>query len=160
MILRTKAHESPVAVELGLTVAEEVVVVVLIEAEAVELVDHQLHTQMARAKRMWNNQFLSLTQAHGTRSLLRQMRHLHLGTLLRSLLSLLNLLSLLSLLRKALLHGVPLLLQLLQASHRASFQTVLRRAGQACLRSLPPPQHQRHLSQLRSMFSCPISIGI
>lgn len=142
--LRTNPHECPAVVELALTVAEEAVAVVLIEAEVAGPVEHQLRTQTAHARRTSNHLFLPLNRMHGVQ-LLRQMRHL--GTLLPSLL-------------KRTLVGVRppprLLLRLLRwlrMSHQASFQTVLRRAGQACLQSRLLLQRQRRLSRLRSMLS-------
>ena len=154
-ILPTKPHEYPAVVELDLTVAEEVGAGVLIEAEVAELAEHPLHTQMARApRRMSKHQFLPPNLAHGIQllQLLRQMRLL--GKLLLSLLKRTLVVGVLPRLRR------PLRLRLLlRTSHRASFRTVLRRVGQACLRS--PLQHQRqrrHLNQLRSMPLSPTPI--
>ena len=144
VILQTKPHEFPAAVELDLTAAEEAEAVVSIGEEVAELAEHRLQTQMAPAiRKMPKHQFLLLNQVHGI-LLLRTLRLMLRHGILRSLL------------RKALVVGDLTLprphRRLPQTLHQASFQRVSRRAGPACLRSLPQHQPQRkHPSQLRSM---------
>ena len=78
VIPQTKLHEFPAVVELDLTVAEEAVVVVSIEAEVAELAEHRLHTQMVLVpKRLSKHQFLQPNRVRGMRLLQLQwlMRH-------------------------------------------------------------------------------------
>lgn len=71
-MLRTKPHESPVAAELDLMVAEVAGDVVLIEVEVAEVVELPLHTQMVRAtRRTPRYPFLQLNLVHGITQMLR-----------------------------------------------------------------------------------------
>lgn len=136
--------EPRAAVELALTMAEEAVVVAQIEAEVEKLAGHRSHIQMD-ARRMLRSRPRRQSQLHGMHLLLAILGMLpRLAAMIAWILP--------NLLKWA---GASPHLQLrkqLFRRPRASFQSVSRRAGQACLHLLHPRQ-RRYLSQLlRSML--------
>jgi hypothetical protein len=136
---------SHAAVELDLTVAEEAVVVVQIEAEVEGGVEHRSHTQTVHARRMSRFRLRLLIQLPGIH--LPRLAIRMLGILLRLVTAAWIVLSLLKTAR------VPPRLQLPKQPRRpapALFQMVLRRAGQASLHLHRRRRRHRNRS-LRSM---------
>jgi hypothetical protein len=133
LAIQPRRTESLAVAELALRAAEVVVAAPNV-AEAEEAVELRQHTPTARAKRTSSLLCLPPSQMHGARLLRAMSSHPPtLGALL------------------------PLTHHLLSPRpHRALFQRVLRRAGQACLLRLHQPQ-RRHPPQLRSKFYTDLS---
>lgn len=133
--------EPRAAVELALTVAEEAVAVAQIEAEEEKLAEHRSHTRMG-ARKLLIFQPLRLSQLLGMHLLLAIRGILRRQAMIPGTLQ--------SLQRKV--GARPLLQPLKRLSRRPQllFQLVSRRAGQACLHLLHPPQRRRQSQLLRS----------